>query len=171
MTTLNEFLHLYCLKPSTHHRYFKLLPWDKKSIVVSRFPSSFRDWKSRYFFIFGTGQEIVSDNFQGEVPRLLWKWEVPALGMYFYRLPQFFFYITIACLTMFISYSLQLLTVLSWRTSTVIEFVQLLLFLARLRTLMTQLILVIYLTAIQNPKLQSTCQRKFAEKRKVSSSL
>ena len=40
MTTLNEFLHLYCLKPSTHHRYFKLLPWDKNYIVVSRFPSS-----------------------------------------------------------------------------------------------------------------------------------
>ena len=46
MITLNEFLYLYCLKPSTHHGYFELLPRDRKSRVVSGFLSSFRDWKS-----------------------------------------------------------------------------------------------------------------------------
>ena len=60
MTTLNEFLHLFCLKPSTNHRYFELLPWDKKSTVVSRFSSSFHDWKSRYFFIFGTRKPCLT---------------------------------------------------------------------------------------------------------------
>ena len=54
MIALNEFLYLYCLKPSTHYRYFELLPWDRKSRVVSGFLSPFRDQKSRYFFIFGT---------------------------------------------------------------------------------------------------------------------
>ena len=49
MITLNEFLYLYHLIPSTHYGYFELLPWDRKSRVVSGFPSSFRDWKSRYF--------------------------------------------------------------------------------------------------------------------------
>ena len=52
MITLNEFLYLYRLKPSTHHGYFELLPWDRKSRVVSGFLSSFRDWKSWFFFFF-----------------------------------------------------------------------------------------------------------------------
>jgi len=71
MITLNEFLYLYYLKPSIHHGYFEHLPWDRKSRVVSRFPSSFHDWKSRYFFISGTGWETVSEDFWGEVLRLL----------------------------------------------------------------------------------------------------
>ena len=29
MITLNEFLFLYRLKPSTHYGYFELSPWDK----------------------------------------------------------------------------------------------------------------------------------------------
>ena len=71
MITLNKFLYLYCLRPSIHHGYFELLPWDRKSRVVSGFLSSFCDWKSRYFFISGTSWETVFDDFQGEVPRLL----------------------------------------------------------------------------------------------------
>ena len=41
MITLNEFLFLYKLKPSTHYRYFELSPWDKKTKVVHEFPISF----------------------------------------------------------------------------------------------------------------------------------
>ena len=41
MITLNEFLYLYHLKPSTHYGYFELFPWDRKSRVVTGFPSSF----------------------------------------------------------------------------------------------------------------------------------
>ena len=73
MITLNEFLYLYHLKASTHYGYFKLLSWDRKSRVLRGFPYSFRDWKSQYFFVSGKGQEV---------PRLLQKWEVPALGAY-----------------------------------------------------------------------------------------
>ena len=63
MITLNKFLYLYCLRPSIHHGYFELLPWDRKSRVVSGFLSSFCDWKSRYFFISGTSWETVFDDF------------------------------------------------------------------------------------------------------------
>ena len=91
MITLNEFLFLYCLKASTHYGYFDLLPWDRKSRVVRGFPSSFRDWKSWYFFVSGKGWETLSDDFWGEVPRLLRKWEVPALDAYF-RHPLLFLF-------------------------------------------------------------------------------
>ena len=101
MLTLNEFLFLYHLKASTYYGYFELLPWDKKSRIVRGFPSSFCDWKSRYFFIFGMGWESLSNDFLGEVPRLLWKWEVPALGAYFHCLFLLFFHIVIARLMMF----------------------------------------------------------------------
>ena len=71
MITLNKFLYLYYLEPSIHHGYFEHLPWDRKSRVVSGFPSSFHDWKSRYFSISGTGWDTVSEDFWGEVLRLL----------------------------------------------------------------------------------------------------
>ena len=63
MITLNEFLFLYRLKASTHYGYFEFFPWDRKSRIVRVFPSSFRDWKSRYFFISGMGWETLSDGF------------------------------------------------------------------------------------------------------------
>ena len=101
MITSNKFLYLYRLKASTHYRYFELLPWDRKSRIIRGFPSSFRDWQPRYFFISRMGWETLSDDFWGKVPRLLQKWEVPALGAYFHCLLLFFFHIVIARLMMF----------------------------------------------------------------------
>ena len=46
MIILNEFLHLYRLKPSTHYGYFAILPWNRESRIVRSFPTSFHDWKS-----------------------------------------------------------------------------------------------------------------------------
>ena len=60
--TLNEFLHLYRLKASTHNGYFELFPWNRESRIVRSFPTSFHDWKSRYFFVFGSGWKTMSDN-------------------------------------------------------------------------------------------------------------
>ena len=102
MITINEFLFLYHLRSSTHYGYFKLLPWDRKSRIMRGFPSSFHDWKSRYFFVSESGWETLSDHFWGEVPRLLWKWEVPTLGAYFCYLLLFFFHASITCLPMFL---------------------------------------------------------------------
>ena len=39
MITLNEFLFLSKLKPSTHYGYFELSPWDKQAKVVHEFPT------------------------------------------------------------------------------------------------------------------------------------
>ena len=73
MTTLNEFLHLYRLKPFTHYGDFELLPWSKESRIVHSFPTSFHDWKSRYFFVSGSGWETMTDDLWGEVLWLLRK--------------------------------------------------------------------------------------------------
>ena len=62
MISLNEFLHLYRLKPSTHYGYYELLPWNRNSRIVSGLPSSFYDWKSRYFFISGSRWKAMSDD-------------------------------------------------------------------------------------------------------------
>ena len=61
MITLNEFLFLYKLKPSTYYRYFELSPWDKQTKVVLEFPTSFHDWKSRYFFMSGEFEMLRND--------------------------------------------------------------------------------------------------------------
>ena len=43
MITLNDFFHLYHLKPSTHYGYLELLPWNRESRIVRNFPTSFCD--------------------------------------------------------------------------------------------------------------------------------
>ena len=43
MISLNKFLHLHRLKPSTHYGYYELFPWSRKCRIVSRLLSSFRD--------------------------------------------------------------------------------------------------------------------------------
>ena len=62
MITLNEFLHLYHLKPSTHYGYFELFPWSRESRIVHSFPTSFGDWKSRHFFVSRFGWETMTDD-------------------------------------------------------------------------------------------------------------
>ena len=80
MITLNEFLYLYRLKPFTHYRYFEHLPWNRESRIVRNFPTSFHDWKLRYFFASGSRWETITDDLRGEVLWLLRKWEIPSLG-------------------------------------------------------------------------------------------
>ena len=82
MITLNKFVHLYRLKESKEFGYYKLVPWDRKSHLVIDLSSSFCYWKSRYFFVSGDGWETSSDDFWGDVPRLLRRWETPCLGAF-----------------------------------------------------------------------------------------
>ena len=77
---VNEFVHLYRLKESKEFGYYKFVPWDRKSRLVADLSSSFRYWKSIYFFVSGDGWETFSDDFWGDVPRLLRRWETPLLG-------------------------------------------------------------------------------------------
>ena len=77
MITLNEFVHLFCLKVSKEIGYYELIPWDRRSRLVVNLSSSFRYWKSRYFFVSGDGWETLSNDFWGDVPRSLRRWETP----------------------------------------------------------------------------------------------
>ena len=92
MITLNEFLFLYKLKLSTHYGYFELSPWDKQTKVVHEFPTSFCDWKSRYFFVFGEFKTL-SKNLWGEVLRLLRRWKIPTLCALFFSSCFYFLFI------------------------------------------------------------------------------
>ena len=55
MIKLDKFVHLYRLKESKEFRFYELVAWDRKSRLIVDLPSSFRYWKSRYFFMFGDG--------------------------------------------------------------------------------------------------------------------
>ena len=71
MITVNEFVHLYRLKESKEFLYYEFVPWNSKSRLIVDLPSSFHYWKSRYFFVSGDGWETFSDDFWGDVSRLL----------------------------------------------------------------------------------------------------
>ena len=79
MITTNEFVYLYHLKEFKEFGYYEFVPWNRKSRLVVDLPSSFRNWKSRFFFVSGDGWETLSDDFWGDVPRLLHRWETPHL--------------------------------------------------------------------------------------------
>ena len=89
MITLNKFVHLYRLKDSKEFGYYELMSWDRRSRLIVDLPSSYHYWKSRYFFVSGDGWETLSDNFWGDVPRLLHQWEAPQLSAF--ALHFFFF--------------------------------------------------------------------------------
>ena len=91
MITLNEFVHLYCLKESKEFGYYEFVPWDRKSRLIVDLPSSFRYWKSRYFFVSRDNWETLSDDFWGDDPRLLRRWETPLLGVFTPHEMTFFF--------------------------------------------------------------------------------
>ena len=59
---LDEFVHLYRLKESKEYGYYELMPWVRLVRIITNLPSSFRYWKSRYFFVFGDGWETLSDD-------------------------------------------------------------------------------------------------------------
>ena len=82
MLTVNEFVHLYRLKESKEFGYYEFIPWDRKSRLVADLPSSFRYWKSRYFFVSRDGWETLSDDFWGDVPRLLCQWKTLLLSTF-----------------------------------------------------------------------------------------
>ena len=50
MIKVDELVYLYCLKVSKEHKYYELLPWERRTRIVRDLPLSFRHWKSRFFF-------------------------------------------------------------------------------------------------------------------------
>ena len=51
MIRVDELVYLYHLKAFKGHGYYKLVPWERRTRIVYNLPSSFRYWKSRFFFV------------------------------------------------------------------------------------------------------------------------
>ena len=51
MIKVDEFTFLYRLKESKEYGYYDLVPWVKEVRIVRGLPSSFRYWKSWFFFV------------------------------------------------------------------------------------------------------------------------
>ena len=106
MVKVEEFTYLYCLKESKEYGYYKLVPWTREARIVRDLPSSFRYWKSRFFFVFRDEWETPFDEVWGVLPRLLCLWRVPHLGasslLLVLRLSFFPVYILSSLILMFV---------------------------------------------------------------------
>ena len=80
MIRVDELVYLYRLKVSKEHGYYELLPWERRTRIVWNLPSSFRYWKSQFFFVSGGDWETSSSEVWGDLPGLLRWWSIPNLG-------------------------------------------------------------------------------------------
>ena len=80
MIKVGELVHVYRLKRSKEYGYYELMPWGRKTRIVKGLPSSFRYWKSRFFFVFGDDFETPSSRDWGDISRLLRRWGTSTLG-------------------------------------------------------------------------------------------
>ena len=80
MIKVGELVHLYRLKESKEYRYYKLVPWARSARIVRGLPSSFRYWKSHFFFVSGDDFETPASEAWGDILRLLRRWGTPHLG-------------------------------------------------------------------------------------------
>ena len=80
MIKVDELVYFYRLKGSKEHGYYKLVPWEKMTRIVRDLPSSFKYWKSRFFFVSEDEWETPSDEVWGDLPKLLRRWKTPSLG-------------------------------------------------------------------------------------------
>ena len=51
MIKVGEVVHLYHLKESKEYGYYELVLWARSARIVRGLSSSFRYWKSRFFFV------------------------------------------------------------------------------------------------------------------------
>ena len=75
----DKLVYLYRLKASKEYGYYELVPWERRTRIVRGLPSSFRYWKSRFFFVSGDDFETPSGRVWGELPRLHHRWGTPTL--------------------------------------------------------------------------------------------
>ena len=81
MLRVDELVYLYRLKVSKEYGYYELVPWERSTRIVRGLPSSFRYWKSRFFFVSGDDFGTLSGGVWGEFPRLHRQWGTPTLGV------------------------------------------------------------------------------------------
>ena len=77
---VGELVHLYRLKESKEYGYYELVTWVRRARIVRGLPSSFRYWKSCFFFVSGDNFETPASEASGDIPRLLHRWGTPHLG-------------------------------------------------------------------------------------------
>lgn len=80
---VDEFIHLYCLRPSMHSGYWEFKPWDMKSRLVFDSPSSICELKKSFFFVFGNVWEVIPNEDLDDAPRLIRKWGMAVIGASF----------------------------------------------------------------------------------------
>ncbi|KAK9993613.1 hypothetical protein SO802_023316 [Lithocarpus litseifolius] len=51
MIRVDELVYLYHLNESKEYGYYELVPWERRTRIVRDLPSSFRYWKSQFFFV------------------------------------------------------------------------------------------------------------------------
>ena len=79
----DEFLHFYCLRKSKDSGYYEFKSWDRASRLILDCPSSFRNWKPKFFFVSGSDWEFVLGEDLDEAPKFLHSWGVPLSGSSF----------------------------------------------------------------------------------------
>ena len=80
MLRVDELVYLYRLKASKEYGYYELVPWERSTRIVKGLPSSFKYWKSKFFFMLGDDFETPSSRVWGELSRLHRRWGTPTLG-------------------------------------------------------------------------------------------
>ena len=80
MIKVSELVHLYRLKESKENGYYELVHWARRARIVRGLPSSFKYWKSRFFFVSRDDFETPASEAWGDIPRLLRWWGTPNLG-------------------------------------------------------------------------------------------
>ena len=96
MIKLGELVHMYRLNESKEYGYYELVHWGRKTRIVKGLPSSFRYWKSRFFFVSGDDFETPSNRDWGEFPRLPRRWGTPTLGASVFFLVSIFLFVCCA---------------------------------------------------------------------------
>ena len=81
MLKVDELVYLYHLKESKEHWYYELVPWQRRTRIVNGLPSSFKYWKSRFFFVFGDDFETPFGEVWGDLLRLHHRWGTSTLGV------------------------------------------------------------------------------------------
>ena len=95
MIKVGELVHLYYLKESKEYGYYELVLWARRARIVRDLPSSFRHWKSHFFFVSGDNFETPASEVWGDIPRLLRWWGTLHLGATIFSIVCWFLFVLI----------------------------------------------------------------------------
>ena len=97
MLKIDELVYLYRLKASKEYGYYELVPWERSTRIVRGLPSSFRYWKSKFFFMLGDDFETPSGGVWGGLSRLHRRWGTSTLGASMFLFILFKLYFAYCC--------------------------------------------------------------------------